>query len=123
VAASTTSAGGSACYLQTVPVQTGERYVVMGWARLDPAKPKAQAHLTVRFRDAKGAWHPRRDLEPTLQADPEDGEWQPLLVPVTIPAGAAALIVMPGTRGQEAGEQAFFDDLAVYPLPTHAPPP
>ncbi len=113
-AAAIASARGSACFLQTVPVQPGERYLVAAWVRPDPAGQKSAAHLMVRFRDARGAWHPRRDLEPSVQADLSVPDWQPVLLLATVPDGAAGMVVMTGARSQEPGEAVLFDDVAAH---------
>jgi hypothetical protein len=116
MAAGIAASRGSACYLQTVPVQAGERYLVSCWARTEPADSKAEAHLTVRFRDAKGAWHPRRDLEPTVQADAGSAEWQPVVVLVAVPEAAASLVAMPGVRHQGDTARALFDEVGVFAI-------
>jgi hypothetical protein len=71
----------------------------------------------VRFRQADGSWHSREDLEAKVEPTPDQRGWQPLVIPVTIPDGAAEMMVMPGAGGQATGATALFDDLAAYRLP------
>lgn len=117
VAAALAGARSSACFLQTVPAKAGERFLVMCWVRLDPSNQPGASHLTVRFRDSKGTWHRRRDLEPTLEVLQDVADWQPVVVVLTMPEDGGSLVVMPGARGMAEAGRVFFDDLAVYRLP------
>lgn len=106
----------SGTYLQTVPVQPGERYLVMSWAKSDPEGSDGGATLTVRFRQPSGAWHDREDLEPSTRIVTGLNDWQPLLLLVTIPEGAGSMVIMPGASRQGEGATALHDDVAVYKL-------
>jgi hypothetical protein len=107
----------SGCYLQSVPVRAGERYLCVAWVRPAGESQSASGRLTVRFQDEKGAWHPRRDLEPSVQMTGGIPDWQPLIVLATVPEGAARLILMPGAQYQGPGDQVLFDDVRLYKLP------
>ena len=111
----TSASGQSAAYLQTVPVKAGERYLVVVWTCGGPAGQTAGARLLVRYRTPTG-WSPREDVEPVVEARPL-GDWQPLMVAVTVPEGATTMVVMPAVNGQPAGTRALFDDAAAYRLP------
>lgn len=111
------SGQSSAVYLQNLAVRPGERYLVHCWTRGDPAGADSGATLSVRFRDATGHWHPRRDLEPQVDCLAGSRGWQPLVLAVTVPEGAGMLVVMPGVREQAPGVRALFDDVAAYRLP------
>jgi hypothetical protein len=113
-AAASISRGQSACYLQSHPVQAGEKYLCVCWVKADPPELSCGAYLGIRFRDPKGAWHERRDLEPTVSVAEGQPGWQPLVVMVTAPEGAGSLLVMPGARGQAEGGRALFDNVALY---------
>ena len=106
----------SGTYLQTVPAQPGERYLVMSWAKSDPEGGDGGATLTVRFRQPSGAWHDRQDLEPSTRIVTGLNDWQPLLLLVTIPEGAGSMVIMPGASRQGEGATALHDDVAVYKL-------
>ena len=107
----------AACYMHAVPAKPGEKYLCLAWAKADPPGSECGGKLTVRLRDQKGSWHPRRDLEPsvTMVGGPDD--WQPLAVLVTIPEDAGSMIVMLGADGQADGARALFDDVTLYKLP------
>ena len=108
----------SAAYLQSVRVKAGDRMVCMGRVRLvRGAESSATARFSFRFRNAAGKWHKRRDLEGSLQADAGRSDWQDLAIVVEVPAGATALLVMPGATGQKPGDLALFDDFRVYRIP------
>jgi hypothetical protein len=107
----------SSCYLQTHQCKPGEKYLCVCWAKADPADLNCGAKLGIRFRDEKGGWHKRRDLEPTVQITEGQEGWQPLVVMVEIPEGAGSFLVMPGAGGQEEGARVLFDDVALYRLP------
>ena len=107
----------SACYLQSCNVKPGEEYYCLAWVRGAPVDLRAGAKLSVRYRTGSGAWHPRRDVEPSIEAAPGQEGWQPLVLLATIPEDAAQLVVMLGGAGQEEGARAVFDDVALYKLP------
>ncbi len=107
----------SACYLRTGPAKAGERHLCMAWAKADPPGSPCGGKLTVRLRDRKGSWHPRRDLEPSVTMVDGPDDWQPMAVLVTIPEDGGAMVVMLGTAGQASGARAMFDDVTLYKLP------
>ncbi|MGE5531672.1 MAG: hypothetical protein ACM3VW_06115, partial [Bacteroidota bacterium] len=114
VAAAITGAG-SACYLQTVPVRPGEKYLATAWVKGLP-EGDGGANFGLRFQMADGKWHPKRDLEPSVQPTAGADGWQPLIISVTIPADAGRLVLMPGVRSQQAGTTALIDDLTLYKI-------
>jgi len=107
----------AACYTHAVPAEPGETYLCVAWAKADPPGSESGAKLTVRLRDRKGSWHPRRDLEPSVTMVGGPVDWQPLAVLVTIPDDAGAMVVMLGAGGQADGARALFDDVTLYELP------
>jgi len=112
--AATLAEAGSACYIQSLKVHPGERYLCVCWAKGDPPTKTSGAKLTVRFRDRRGEWHPRGDLEPTVSLTDGVEGWQPLVVMATVPEGAGSLLVMLGASGQSQGAAALFDDVGIY---------
>ena len=116
-AAGLTAAQNSACYLQNVPAQARERYLVVCRLRMDPADQPSGPFLSVRFRDARGGWHKREDLEPLVQVVAGVADWQPVMTLVTVPEGAGELVVLLGVRGQRPTDRVLYDDAAVYRLP------
>ncbi|MDH7568597.1 MAG: DUF4838 domain-containing protein [Armatimonadota bacterium] len=112
-AAACLSGADSASYLQTVPVKPGETYFCSAWARCEPPAEEPGIALTVRFRTETGAWHPRRELEPTLRMQGVPG-WQHLMLLVEVPEGAAQAVVMLSAASQPSGSTAFFDDVGFF---------
>ncbi|HCU34452.1 MAG TPA: hypothetical protein DGT21_03105 [Armatimonadetes bacterium] len=108
---------GNACFLQGVPVKPGERYLLTGWVRAVNAEASAKVTLSIRYNKEGGGWHPRQDLEPRTAVDGDIGDWEPLVLTVTIPEGAVRLIVMPGANGLNGDAVALHDDIALYRLP------
>lgn len=107
----------AACYMQTVPAKPGEKYLCVAWAKPDPATPEGDGKLTVRLRNRKGSWHPRRDLEPSVAMIGGQSDWQPLAVLITVPEDGGALVVMLGADGQAPNARVLFDDVTLYRLP------
>ena len=107
----------STCYLQTHKCSPGEKYLAVCWMKADPQDLTSGAKFGIRFRDEKGAWHERRDLEPSVTIAEAIPGWQPIVVLVTVPEGAASLLLMPGAGGQPEGARVLFDDAALYKLP------
>ena len=103
----------SATWLQTVKVKPGERYLCVCWIKVEPAGSSVGAGLTIRFRDAAGAWA-KRDTEPKLPAGDGVADWQPLVLLVTVPEDAGGLVMMPGATDQAPNATALFDQAAVY---------
>lgn len=112
-AASITGAD-SATYIQSVPAKPGERYLVSVWVKGVPGNQLCGASLRVRFRTPTGAWYPRHEVEPNINLTAISEEWQQLLLLVTVPEGAAQIVVMPGASGQGEGVTALFDDVGLY---------
>lgn len=115
VAASITGAPSSACYLQSVAVKPGEKYLATAWVKGLPSGDGG-ANFGLRFQMADGKWHPKRDLEPSVQPTAGADGWQPLIISVTIPADAGRLVLMPGVRSQKKGTTALIDDLTLYKI-------
>jgi hypothetical protein len=104
-------------FLQTVKAEPGERYLCVGWVKTVPPNAVTDAKLSIRFRTPDGAWHPKRDAEPSVDAVTGQADWQPLVLLVTVPDGAGSVAVMLGAGDQAEGERTLFDDVALYKLP------
>jgi len=113
-AAAAISGAESATYLQSHTANPGERYLCVVWAKPDGLPGPGAASFSVRFRDDKGAWHPRRDLEPSVTMSEGIADWQPLVLMITVPEGAGSFLLMPGARGQAEGVRVLFDDAGAY---------
>jgi hypothetical protein len=116
-AAATISNAGSACFLQNIPVNPGERYVCIAWTKLEPENLLTNAKLVVRFRQKGGGWYARQDAEPLVTALEGQGGWQLLALVAKIPEGVGTLVVMLTANDQAEGATALFDDVALYKLP------
>lgn len=108
---------GSACFLQSIKVTAGERYLCLAWVKSEPPKLHSGVALGIRYNTTKGGWHPRRDLEPLTHPPAGLAGWQLLALAVTVPEDAGRLIVMPSAKGQDPGATALFDNIALYRLP------
>jgi len=117
-AAASIEGAASACYLQTIKARPGEKYLCVCWARAERPGLHCGGKLTVRLRTPTGAWHPRRDCEPSVVMAEGQAGWQPLVVLVAIPEGAGSLVVMPGAAHQDEGARVLFDSVAAYKLPS-----
>jgi len=115
-AASIVSAG-SACYLQTVEVEPGARYLCELSAMRVPQKSKGEVRVSIRWRTPDGAWLKDRSSERSAMLAPDAEGWQPLFVFVTAPEEAGRMVFMCSTAGQAEGVSARFDDCAVYHIP------
>ncbi len=100
-----------ATYIQLLPVKAGERYLVVVYAKAAPQAGGLVLH--VRFHTADGAWYPKRELESLVQRTIAPGAWQPVILLVHVPEGAAGMQVMPGASGLK-GTTLYFDNAAVY---------
>ena len=102
----------SACFLQSVPVKPGERYLCRLWARREPVEATGAVRLMIRWQDAGGAWLEDRTSEASCSLPPGQEGWQPLAVCVEASAEAGRLVLMCSAAYQNE-EAAWFDDAAV----------
>jgi len=107
----------SACYLQTVNVKPGERYLCRLSAMRVPTKGKSEVRMTVRWRDAGGLWLKDRSSERSAMLPRDADDWQPLFLFMTVPEGAGKLTFMCSVGGQDEETSARFDDCAVNLIP------
>jgi hypothetical protein len=114
--AASISRAESACYLQAIDVRPGQRYLCTAYAKAVPHGEDSGASMGVRFQNADGAWHPRRDLEPRVQTVPGQ-DWQSLILFVTVPEDAGRLVILLSAKAQPEGSSVLFDDVALYQLP------
>lgn len=111
------SEAGSACYLQTVGVEPGQRYLCSVWARQEKPGADGAASLGIRWRTPEGAWHERRELEPSVALSESGSDWQLLGLVAAVPEGAGQLVFMLRAGYQEPEAAVLFDDAALYVLP------
>jgi len=116
-AAAAIASASSACYLQTVKAEPGDKFLCTCWAKAERPELRTRGRLSVRLRNTTGGWHKRRDLEPSVVMAEGQAGWQPLVVLITAPEGTGSIIVMPGASGQADGARVLFDNVAVYKLP------
>jgi hypothetical protein len=105
------------CFLQTAPVQPGERYLCVAWVKVTPPEVSTDARLMVRFRTPEGDWYPREELEPSVEAVAGQAAWQPLTLLVEVPEGAGSLVVLLGAGDHPPDARTLFDDVALFRLP------
>ena len=106
--------GASGTYIQVVPVQPGERFVISAWTRANTPAASAKAHLGVRWQLPDGTWHPERDKEPLTMAVAGVPDWQIVVLTAQAPEGAGRMLVMPSARELSQNEVVYFDDIAAY---------
>ena len=116
-AAASIAGADSACFLQTVKVRPGEKYLCICWAKAEGPGRRAGGYLGLRLQNDKGAWHPRHDLEPSVDMIESQAGWQPLALLITIPEGAGGLVVMASAMAQAEGTRVLFDDVALHKIP------
>jgi hypothetical protein len=115
--AATIRQAASAVYGQSIPVTEGERYLCLAWAKVDPPDRVGGARLVVRYNQKSGEWYEHHEKEPLVALQQGLAGWQPLVLVVTVPEGAARLVVLLHAENQEEGATALFDDVGVYRLP------
>jgi len=102
--------GESMCYIATMPVETGRRYVT--WVYAWPARiggPHTAA-IDLRWQDSQGHWCNEGANKRTLARRAQ--EWQKLATGATAPQGAARAVILLSAEGLEDADQVWFDDAA-----------
>ncbi|NLC59197.1 MAG: DUF4838 domain-containing protein [Armatimonadetes bacterium] len=103
--------GDDLCYITTVPLETGKRYLAEAWAYAPAAREGTAVALEVRWNDDQGRWfHGAADLRADVR---QPGTWERLLVPFTAPHGAARAVILLSGSGIQAEEVVRFDDVFV----------
>lgn len=115
--AASISGASSACYLQTVDVKPGERYLGRFSAMRVPTEGKSEVQMSVRWRTPEGSWLKDRSSERASALPRQAAKWQPLFLFVTAPEEAGKLTFMCSASGQDEETSARFDDCAVYLIP------
>jgi len=105
------ASGETSDLIQNLTVKSGERYVSTVWVKLDDAAHAADVTLSFRFRDKDGWLKGNGATQRAVAA--QTGEWQKLMLAVTVPAGATNVSIMLGVSNTAA----TFDDVAVYAMP------
>ena len=105
-------AGG--CMLQSYPVQPGQRYVIQASRKLHGT---GGTLVRIRWQTADEKWTAEEQDQLAFATGPV-GEWANLSTVVQIPEGVGRMVIMLAVRGQKSADDiAWFDDVAVYPLP------
>jgi len=102
--------GESMCYIATVPVETGRRYVAWAYAWAKRIGGPHTAAIDLRWQDAEGHWCSEGQNRRTLAR--RAGEWVKLATGATAPAGAARAVILLSAEGLEDADQVWFDDAA-----------
>ncbi len=106
----------SACYLQTVAVKPGQRYLCRVQAARAPADDQGQVSLSVRWRRPDGRWLEPRTHEGLAALATEAAPFDPLMLLTTVPPGAGRLVLLLSARDEDKDAVAWFDNAAVYPI-------
>lgn len=102
--------GDCMCYIATVPVEAGRRYVAWAYAWANTVAPGRRTTLEVRWRDSDGQWF-SGGLNTCVEVR-QPGRWERLVSPVTVPEGAAHAVILLVVYDMPEGERAWFDDAA-----------
>jgi len=103
------------CFIQSIPVEPGQRYAVRAVRRL---RGRGDAMLRVRWQTAESQWTAQGHDQVVLPDGPP-GDWAEMLGAAEVPEGAGRLVVLLLVRGQRSEKDvAWFDDAAVYRLDT-----
>jgi len=97
--------------LQNIPVQAGKKYLATVWVKPSRKENAPHTSLSLRLRTSKG-WYTGQGA--TQATNASNGEWQQLMLWVSIPEGVTETALMLGT---ESDTTAVFDDVAVYEVP------
>jgi hypothetical protein len=103
--------GNVLCYITTIPLQTGRRYVGQAWARADGVGSGRRTTLEIRWQDAQGRWFSGAPDEVAEVATPNT--WERLVLPFTAPEGAAKAVILLIAYGLEEGRTVWFDDVSL----------
>ena len=80
--------GGCLCYITTVPIETGKRYLAQVWVRKPVAREGTAVALEIRWNDAAGRWY---NGAANLRLDARKaGVWEQLQIPFMAPPGRRA---------------------------------
>jgi hypothetical protein len=102
------------CFIQTFKVKPGQRHAVEVSCR---NTGKGQPWVVARWKDKAGHWTAESKDVHIYPGIGAAGEWRRWFGPVTVPDGAAEMILLLGVTGQYGkDETTWFDDAAVYLL-------
>lgn len=119
------TAGQGGALIQSLPASPGEKYLATTWMRATAPATATAANLHVTFRDAEGrlfSGADRRANANKISGVPA-ADWQRLVLSVTVPPRAVALVFMVGADPCEAaGQSVAFDDPTLQRVSAPAPP-
>jgi hypothetical protein len=98
------------CLIQDHPVKYGEWYAIEAFAR---PQGRSKWSVTARWYDANGRWVPEC-LDRTIYPTERDGDWQRAFGVVSVPMGAAQMILLIDVSQQGQQDSCWFDDVGVY---------
>ena len=103
--------GGVLCYIATVPVETGTRYIGQAWARAQSVEAGRRTVFEVRWHDAQGQWFTGAPTYAVEVSQPHT--WERLVIPFTAPEGAAQAVLLLIAYGLPEDGTVWFDDVSV----------
>jgi hypothetical protein len=105
------------CFVQAVKVEPGRRYLLSAKVR---QKGAGAAWLTARWQASEGKWTAEdQDMRFSVPAGNDPSSWREVAGVVTVPEGAARLVVLAGVGGQrDRDDRVWFDDVVVAPIIT-----
>jgi len=106
----------SACFLQSVRVKPGERYLCCVSARRTPVAGQGDVLLRIRWRRSDGRWLEPSTAEGSVALSASAAGFEPLMLLMTVPPGAGKLNLQLGARNQDEGVTAWFDNAGAYRL-------
>ncbi|MCE5241065.1 DUF4838 domain-containing protein [bacterium] len=108
-------AEGAACYLMDVRGEPGTVYLCTVYARCRVSRPE-RVHLTIKWRDPKGAWFSGAPNQSVSLPQAELKEWTPLSLMFTMPRGAGSAVIMLGGEDMKPDDAVWFDDCSAKQL-------
>ena len=102
------------CFLQSHPVQAGERYAIRAEVRAEGA---GQAWLRIRWQTEDQGWVAELQDKILFPSGPPD-RWNEIFGVVQVPEEAGRLVILLGVGGQRSHDDTvWFDGVELYRLP------
>ncbi len=103
------------CFIQSQPIESGQRYAVVARARTQGA---SNTWIRVRWQTADESWTAEhRDLT-FFPGQPADDGWRELFGTAEVPEDAGRLVILLGVGNQASADDiAWFDDVELHRLP------
>lgn len=100
------------CFIQHLPVKSGEHYAVRVWLR---QKGDGPGWIRVRWQTPENKWtQESQDVLLMPASDQETQKWQEIAGLVTVPEGVGRMVILLSAANQSASDSVWFDDAQVF---------